>query len=85
MAAIEAITFAVAAGFAAVLAATILVVIGVRREERWLTFERRRAPGAIARLARIIVGRYVRIENDDLDRPQDRCAGHPRKTDSTCR
>jgi hypothetical protein len=49
-----------AAGFILVVAAAVLVTIGVRQEERLLTFARQRGPTAIARLARRIVGRYVR-------------------------
>lgn len=60
MAAIVAIVFAVAAGFAFVVAIFVIVIIGVRREERYLTFEHKTAPGAVALLARIVLGRYVR-------------------------
>jgi hypothetical protein len=64
MAAIEVIVFATAAGFAFVIAVTIVVIIGVRREERYLSLTNRTAPGAIAQLARIVLGRYVRREQD---------------------
>jgi hypothetical protein len=64
MAAIEVIVFAAAAGFAFVIAVTIVVIIGVRREERYLSLTNRTAPGAIAQLARIVLGRYVRREQD---------------------
>ncbi len=60
MAAIVAIVFAAAAGFAFVVAIFVIVIIGVHREERYLTFENRTAPGAVALLARIVLGRYVR-------------------------
>jgi len=43
---------------------TIIVVIGVRQEERHLTLTNRPAPGAIAQVARIVLGRYVRKEQD---------------------
>jgi hypothetical protein len=65
MAAIVAITFATAAGFAFVIVVTVIVIIGVRQEERYLTFESRTAPTVTARLARIVLGRYVRKECDD--------------------
>jgi hypothetical protein len=68
MAAIVAIVFAVAAGFAFVVLIFVIVIIGVRREERYLTFSNRTAPGAVALLARIVLGRYVRKER----RPQQR-------------
>jgi hypothetical protein len=60
MAAIVAIVFAVAAGFAFVAAIFVIVIIGVRREERYLTFSNKTAPGAVALLARIVLGRYER-------------------------
>jgi hypothetical protein len=62
MAAIVAIVFAAAAGFAFVVAIFVIVIIGVHREERYLTFSNRTAPGAVALLARIVLGRYVRKE-----------------------
>jgi hypothetical protein len=60
MYAIEAITFAVSAGFAVVLVATILVIIGIAREERLHTFKRQRPPTIPALLARRILGVHVR-------------------------
>ena len=62
MAAIEVIIFATAAGFAFAVVITVVVIIGIRKEERYLTLLNRTAPGAIAQLARIVVGRYVRRE-----------------------
>jgi hypothetical protein len=62
MAAIEAIVFVAAAGFAFVVVIFVIVIIGVHQEERHLTFENRTAPGAVALLARIVLGRYVRKE-----------------------
>jgi hypothetical protein len=62
MAATEAIIFAAAAGFAFFVVITIIVIIGVRQEERYMTLEHRSAPSAVAQLARIILGRYVRRE-----------------------
>ncbi len=64
MAAIEVIVFAVAAGFAFAVVITIIVIIGVRQEERYLTLTNRTAPSAVAQLARIVLGRYVRKEQD---------------------
>ena len=49
-----------AAGFAVILAAVLLVTIGVHQEEKRLTFAQRRGPTGTARVARRIVGRYVR-------------------------
>jgi hypothetical protein len=49
-----------AAGLAGILAVVLLVTIGIHQEERRLTFARQRGPTAAARVARLIVGRYVR-------------------------
>lgn len=65
MAAINALIFAGAAGFAFVIAVTIIVIVGIHREERYRTLANRTAPGAIAQLARLVLGRYVRRETDD--------------------
>ena len=64
MAAIEVIIFAAAAGFAFAVVITLIVIIGIRREERYLTLTNKTAPGAVAQLARIVLGRYVRKEQD---------------------
>ena len=64
MAAIELIVFAAAAGFAFVVVTFVIVVIAVHQEERYLTLTDRTAPSAIARLARLVLGRYVRKEYD---------------------
>lgn len=64
MAATDLMIFAAAAGFAIVIVVTIIVIVGVRREERYLTLGNRTAPGAVARLARIVLGRYLRREYD---------------------
>jgi hypothetical protein len=66
MAAIEAIIFAAAAGFAFVIAITIIVIIGVRQEERYSTLANRNAPSAMAQLARLVLGRHVRPELDEV-------------------
>jgi hypothetical protein len=62
MAAIEAIVFIGAGGFAFFVVISIIVIIGVHQEERYMTLEHRTAPSAMAQLARIILGRYVRKE-----------------------
>jgi len=71
MAAIEVIIFAAAAGFAFAVLITIIVIIGIRKEERYLTLMNKTAPGAIAQLARIVLGRYVRKEQDWLAQRSD--------------
>jgi hypothetical protein len=88
MAAIEVIVFIVAAGFAFAVVITIVVIIGVRQEERYLTLTDRTAPGAMAQLARIILGRYVRKEQDawferrDPDDPDDPMSSREHTTSS---
>lgn len=75
MAAIDTIIFAGAAGFTLMIVVTIIVIVGVHREERYMTLGNRAAPGAVARLARVVLGRYLRREYDaSLDRgiPEDR-------------
>lgn len=54
-----------AAGLAVILSVVMLVTIGVHQEERRLTFARQRGPTAAARVARLIVGRYVRHADPD--------------------
>jgi hypothetical protein len=51
--------------FIAILAATLIVTIGVHKEERKLTFTCRRSPTAAAWLARVIIGHYVRKTRPD--------------------
>lgn len=68
---IEVIIFVVAAGFAFIVASTIIVVVGVHREERYHILENRQAPGAVAQMARIVLGRYVRLEqHEDKERTE---------------
>ena len=62
MAAIDAIVFAVAAGFAFAVLVTVIVIIGVHREEHRRTLTNTNAPGAIARLARFVLGWNIRDE-----------------------
>ncbi len=66
MAALGAIIFAAGAGFGLVVVVTVIVIIGVRQEERYMTLEHRQAPSALAQFARIIVGRYVRKEQNGV-------------------
>jgi hypothetical protein len=61
MAAIEAIVFATAAGFAVIAAATIVVIIGVHQEERLETLAHGRPPTVPALLARRVIGAYVHL------------------------
>ncbi len=49
-----------AAALAAVAVIMVIVAAGIRREDRYQTFEREAAPGPSALLARIVLGRYVR-------------------------
>ncbi len=77
-AAIEAIVFAGAAGFAVIVVATILVIIGVRQEEYFLngdvdengrrTFEDREPPTVLALLARRILRANFQPMPDKLPR-----------------
>jgi hypothetical protein len=57
---IAVVTVIAAAGFAVMLAVVLLVTVGVHQEEKRMTFARQRGPTAAARVARLIVGRYVR-------------------------
>jgi hypothetical protein len=66
MALLSVIVFAAAAGFAFVIVITIIVIIGVHQEERYMTLEHRNAPGAMAQIARIVLGRYVRKEQEGM-------------------
>jgi len=53
--AVEAILFAVAAGFAVIVIATILVIIGVRHEERNRTLTHQHPPTITSTLARRVL------------------------------
>jgi hypothetical protein len=61
MDAIEAIAFAGGAGFAVVVVATIVVIIGVAHEEHAKTLTGRHPPSVPALLARIVLGTYIRL------------------------
>lgn len=69
MAAIDAIIFAVAAGFAFAVLVTIIVIIGVHQEERRMTLTSMKAPGAIARITRIVLGWGTRDQHENIARP----------------
>jgi hypothetical protein len=74
MAAIDAIVFAGAAGFAVIVIATILVIIGVRQEQAILEREGRRTfahhepPSILALLARRVLGAHFQVMPGDLPR-----------------
>jgi hypothetical protein len=53
--------FVTAAGFAVILIATILVIIGVRQEERYKTLAHCAPPSAAAMMARFVLGTYIRL------------------------
>jgi hypothetical protein len=63
----------VAAASMSLAAIVIIVILGIRHEERVLSMTRRVAPGLTARLARLVIGLYVRktdpepVRGDDLD------------------
>jgi hypothetical protein len=67
MAAIEVIVFVGFAGSAVILAATILVIIGVSQEERRRTMARHRPPTIPALLARRVLGTYLCLMRDERD------------------
>jgi hypothetical protein len=71
MAAIEAMLVAVAAGFALIVAATIMVIIGIHQEERRKTIlGGHRPPTACTLLARWVLGAHFYLipeERPDID------------------
>jgi hypothetical protein len=75
VAAIYVLLLVVAAGFAAIAVATILVIIGVRQEERHKTFLRGDPPPTTcALLARWVLGAYVQMlpeRRPELGEPGD--------------
>jgi hypothetical protein len=76
MAAIEAIMFAGAAGFAVIIVSTVLVIIGVRQEQKILdlegrqTFAHRDPPTALALLARLVLGARFLEGPEELPEPE---------------
>lgn len=83
MAAIEAITVAVAAGFAVIVIATIMVIIGVRQEQAIMQREGRRTlihrepPTIPALLARRVLGAHFNVLPSQLPRPDRLKPGYP--------
>jgi len=80
---IEAFAVAVvAAASVSLVGIIIIVILGIRHEERVLSMTRRVAPGLDARLARLVIGLYVRktdpepVRGDDLAEPP--CAASTR-------
>ena len=72
MAAIEALGFAVAAGFALIVVATILVIIGIHQEERQRTIIRgRRPPTVCALLARRVLGGHFYLIPEEQPEQED--------------
>jgi hypothetical protein len=74
MAAIDAIVFATAAGFAVIVIATILVIIGVHQEERRKTLAFGDPPTVAALLARRVLGAYIHLlppERPEAIEPED--------------
>jgi hypothetical protein len=61
MEAIEAIALAGGAGFAIVVVATIVVIIGVRHEEHLGTLTRQHPPTIPALLARLVLRTHIRL------------------------
>ena len=72
MAAVDMLLFATAAGFALIIAATILVIIGVHQEERRATFAGNRPPTIPALLARRVLGTHVDLLRDHQPAAPDR-------------
>jgi len=71
MAAIAAIVFATAAGFAVIVVATVLVIIGVHQEERRQTLAHGDPPTGAALLARCVLGAYVHLLPERLPKVDD--------------
>ena len=81
---VELLVFIVAAAFALIVVATVLVIIGVHQEERYQTFVRRGEhdrmlvhggpPTIPALLARRVLGAYIYLLPEawpELDRPEE--------------
>jgi hypothetical protein len=71
MAAVDGLLFATAAGFGVVVVATVLVIVGVRQEERRGAMAKMRPPTIPALLARRVLGTYVRLLREDQTRRND--------------
>lgn len=61
---IYSLLFAVSAGFAVIVAATMLAIIGVRQEERCGSLTQQRPPTIPALLARRVLGAYAHLLSD---------------------
>ncbi|MGH3402429.1 MAG: hypothetical protein ACRDRJ_07960 [Streptosporangiaceae bacterium] len=83
MAAIEAIVFAGAAGFAVIVVATILVIIGVHQEQRVLdregrqTFAHHEPPTILALLARRVLGAHFNVMPSETTQSAYHRPGYP--------
>jgi hypothetical protein len=82
MAALGVIVFAAAAGFAVVVVITVIVIIGVHQEERYMSLWDRKAPSAMALLARIVLGRYVRNQQRRVTGRDERNGSREHSTSS---
>jgi hypothetical protein len=72
MAAIEVMVFAVAAGFALIVVATIVVIIGIHQEERSRAIVRGRRPQtACALVARYILGGHFYLIPEERPGQED--------------
>ena len=69
MLAIGALALIAVVGFGFVLLATVVVTIGVRREEHNRTLKHGRAPGLLAGLTRVGLDHYVRKHDDEQAHP----------------
>jgi hypothetical protein len=73
MAAVSALLFATAAGVTVVIAATALVIAGVRDEEKRGTIADKRPPTIPALLARRVLGTYAHLTREDQPEPDSPC------------
>jgi hypothetical protein len=83
MAAIESLLLVTAAGFALMLAAVVLVIIGVRQECKRGTLPRGRPPTVTALLTRRVLGAHFYLlpgEPPERDEPRQR----PPRSGTTC-
>jgi len=69
---VAALTVVVVVALSVSLAGVVIIVIlGIRHEERVYSMTRRVAPGLAARLARLIIGLYVRKTDPEPARDSD--------------
>lgn len=68
MTAIEGILFAVSAGFAVIVVATILVIVGVRYEERNRTLTHQHPPTITSMLTRCVLRTYAHPSREEHDK-----------------